>query len=85
MARDRFVVSYLAASSVQELTELLQRELERLSGSLQEVEAHAVRRAYSAPYRAQVGDILYTDGVTWNPGAGEGVYYFNAAGTWTKL
>ncbi len=30
------------------------------------------------------GMIAYADGTNWNPGAGEGVYYYNGA-AWVKL
>lgn len=36
------------------------------------------------PARYQDGDIVYADGVTWNPGAGEG-FYGREAGAWVKL
>ena len=38
-----------------------------------------------APTRPRQGDIRYGDGTNWNPGAGEGVYFFNASGAWVKL
>ena len=28
-------------------------------------------------------DVVY--GTSWNPGSGEGIYFFNAAGSWVKL
>ena len=35
------------------------------------------------PYQ---GDIRYDDGTNWNPGSGgEGIYFYNASGAWTKL
>ena len=35
------------------------------------------------PYQ---GDIRYADGTNWNPSSGgEGIYFYNAAGAWTKL
>ena len=33
----------------------------------------------------QQGDIRYADGSNWNPGSGEGIYFYNAAGNWVKL
>ena len=39
----------------------------------------------TAKYRRQ-GMLAYADGTNWNPGSGgEGIYYYNAAGSWTKL
>jgi len=29
--------------------------------------------------------IVYTNGTTWDPGSGEGYYYFNSNGVWTPL
>ena len=38
------------------------------------------------PSNPQQGDIRYADGSNWNPeSGGEGIYFYNAAGTWTKL
>jgi len=31
------------------------------------------------------GMLAYADGSNWDPGSGEGYYYFNSGGTWTKL
>jgi len=39
----------------------------------------------TAPINPQQGDIRYADGTDWNPGAGEGIYFRNAAGAWVKL
>jgi hypothetical protein len=40
----------------------------------------------SEPDNPQQGDIRYADGSNWNPGSGgEGIYFYNAAGSWTKL
>lgn len=40
---------------------------------------------YAAPTKPSQGDIRYADGTSWNPGSGEGIYFFNAAGSWVKL
>tara|TARA_R110000851_G_scaffold249109_1_gene401639 strand:- start:764 stop:1024 length:261 start_codon:yes stop_codon:yes gene_type:complete len=37
------------------------------------------------PTKPQQGDIRYADGTNWNPGAGEGIYFRNAAAAWVKL
>jgi len=37
------------------------------------------------PVSPQQGDIRYADGSNWNPGSGEGIYFYNAAGSWVKL
>lgn len=40
---------------------------------------------YAAPEKPQQGDIRYADGSSWNPGSGEGIYFYNSGGAWTKL
>ncbi len=38
------------------------------------------------PSNPQQGDIRYADGSNWNPGSGgEGIYFYNSSGVWTKL
>lgn len=38
----------------------------------------------AAPSNPTDGMIVYTDGVSWNPGSGKGIYaYYNS--TWNKL
>jgi hypothetical protein len=41
--------------------------------------------SYAAPDKPSQGNIRYADGTSWNPGSGEGIYFYNAAGAWTKL
>lgn len=40
--------------------------------------------AGAAPAKPRDGDIVYADGVAWNPGAGAG-HYSRTAGTWVKM
>jgi|TARA_R110002124_G_scaffold16301_5_gene69850 hypothetical protein len=40
---------------------------------------------YAAPTKPSQGDIRYADGTSWNPGSGEGIYFFNSASAWVKL
>jgi hypothetical protein len=40
---------------------------------------------YAAPTKPSQGDIRYADGTSWNPGSGEGIYFYNSAGSWVKL
>jgi hypothetical protein len=39
----------------------------------------------AAPPKPRQGDIRYADGTNWNPGGGEGVYFYNSGGIWTQL
>ena len=40
---------------------------------------------YGTPTRKKQGDIVYADGTNFDPGGGEGIYFVNAAGNYTKL
>ena len=37
------------------------------------------------PADKTAGMIVYADGTTWNPGSGEGIYYYNSSGSWVQL
>ena len=41
--------------------------------------------SYEEPDKPYQGDIRYADGTSWDPGSGEGIYFYNAAGSWVKL
>lgn len=40
---------------------------------------------YKAPEKIKPAMVVYADGTTWNPGAGEGLYVRSIAGTWVKV
>jgi hypothetical protein len=40
--------------------------------------------SYTPPDKPRPGMIVYADGVKWNPGSGEGLYYYTLAGTWLR-
>lgn len=40
---------------------------------------------YVSPTKLQPGMIVYADGVSWNPGAGEGLYRRTLAGAWVLV
>lgn len=37
---------------------------------------------YVEPDRPRPGQVVYADGTEWDPGAGEGLYYWDLTGTW---
>lgn len=39
----------------------------------------------SEPQRPRVGMVVYADGTHWNPGSGEGIYYYKSTAVWTLL
>lgn len=68
------------------LAKYLEDELSAISSAqIDDILALELRPSYVAPLRPRTGMIVYADGTSWNPGAGEGAYVRLAAGTWAKL
>lgn len=63
--------------SLQELVELLQRELEKVENALNSTLANPVAMENAAPSRPTQGLIKFADGVNWNPGSGRGLYIYD--------
>jgi len=70
----------------------LDDELNRIAGVLQNIMAvvQSTTRIELKPTSAEPANpvmpmIVYTDGVSWDPGSGEGYYYYNRSGVWTPL
>lgn len=73
----------------------LDTELHRVSAVLQNVlalltvikspQVFALEPMSEPPPVPTMPWIVYTDGATWDPGSGEGYYYFNSNGVWTPL
>ena len=40
---------------------------------------------HAAPERPRTGTIVYADGTDWDPGSGEGPYYYDSGGNWVAL
>jgi len=64
--------------TVASLAEWLYRTLRDLAGVLQSVHHYEV--LHTAPDKPKIGDVYYADGSDWNPGSGEGLYVYTAAG-----
>ena len=61
-------------------------ELKRLANVVLNQAIFRLERTHVAPDRPRGGDIRYADGSNWNPGSGEGIYFFNESTTaWVKL
>ena len=60
-------------------------ELKRLGNILFNQATFRLERTHIPPDKPRGGDIRYADGTDWNPGSGEGIYFFNNSGTWTQL
>ena len=71
--------------NVEDLGGYLVSELKRLGGILFNQATFRLEVTHVEPTRPRKGDIRYADGTDWNPGSGEGIYFFNNSGTWTQL
>ena len=60
-------------------------ELTRLGNILLNQSLMRLEQTNVAPSKPRNGDVRYGDCSNWNPGSGEGIYFFNAAGSWVKL
>ena len=69
----------------EDLPKYLLEELTKLQGALQESPTTFIEVKNATPARKKQGDIVYADGSNFNPGSGEGIYFVNAAGSYTKL
>jgi hypothetical protein len=72
--------------TVEELPKFIDNSLLEIKTSLDIARDGHLEVVYAEPDKPYQGDIRYADGTTWNPeSGGEGIYFYNAAGTWTKL
>lgn len=72
-------------SSVESLLPHVIKELDRISEAINSLADGYLEVQNAAPIRPRQGYIRYADGTNWNPGSGEGIYFYNAAGSWVKL
>ena len=68
----------------EDLPQYLLQEFLKIQGALEENSTTFIEVKNVAPVRIKQGDIVYGDGTNFNPGAGEGIYFRNAAGNWVK-
>ena len=62
-------------------------ELKRLGNTLFNQATFRLERMHVEPSRPREGDMRYADGTDWNPGSGEGIYYYKkgSPGSWVLL
>lgn len=61
-------------------------ELKRLANTILNQSHLRVERIHAEPERPRGGDIVYADGTDWDPGSGEGIYFFDeTTQAWVKL
>ena len=62
-------------------------ELKRLADIIFNQATFRLERIHEEPERPREGDVRYADGTDWNPGSGEGIYYYKkgSPGSWVLL
>jgi len=68
--------------SVIDLSKWAEDELNEVASTLQGTEPEYIWN--KVPPKPRRGTIAYADGTHWNPGSGEGPYFFNGT-VWTKM
>ena len=71
-------------TSVDELRQFVQDELEKISKELNETIALDLRTVHQEPKRPRDGMLVAADGSDWNPGAGPGTYEY-VGGVWRRV
>lgn len=66
-------------SSVRDLQYYIANELVLIQAAITALALGHLDKSYEAPAKPQEGDIRYSDGSLWNPGSGQGVYYYNGS------
>ena len=69
---------------VEDLGGYVVSELKRLGSILLNQSIFRLEPVHAEPARPRKGEIRYADGTNWNPGAGEGIYWYNGT-AWAKL
>lgn len=66
-------------SKAEELPKYLDEEIPRLWAAIRALMAGHADVTYVAPDEPRGGDFRYADGTSWDPGSGEGFYYFKSS------
>ena len=61
------------------LYDYLEQELQDISRQFAETRELDLRQSYREPDRPREGMVVYADGSSWNPGRGEGIYFYDGA------
>jgi hypothetical protein len=83
-ARGLYIPTGIEGASAEEVAAWAYREFMRISVALEIALVRHVEMVHAAPEKPREGMIAATDGTTWNPPGGSGVYAFYA-GDWHKL
>lgn len=72
--------------SVSELPSFLQQEFEKIQAAMRLLAMGAMDPTTVAPTKPRAGMTVYALGAPyWNPGSGEGMYYYNSVAIWKLL
>jgi len=71
----------------EELPRYIGNELSKLESESRNPKVNSIQFTvhYSEPDKPRTGQVYYADGTEWDPGSGEGLYYFNSSSAWVKL
>ena len=70
--------------NVEDLGGYVDSELKRLGDIILNQSLVRIDRTHIEPSKPRTGDIRYADGTDWNPGSGEGIYFYNGT-SWVYL
>lgn len=63
----------------EELKRFIWSELQKVQTAIQLLAKGHLDKTTVAPTKPRDGDLMYADGILYNPGSGVGVYYFKGA------
>ncbi|MEY4718489.1 MAG: hypothetical protein RL563_1107 [Pseudomonadota bacterium] len=69
----------IAPTELLPLVTFIMTELYNIKSALDSVADGHLDKVYLPPTKPTIGDIRYADGSTWNPGSGQGIYYYNGS------
>lgn len=67
-----------------ELQRWLRQETSNIKAAIDALAAGHLDRQMEPPLKPRDGDIRFADGVSWDPGSGQGIYYFDGV-VWNQL
>ncbi len=72
-------------TTIEEMMAFVQDQFLAIQRSASVFDVLQLTVSYRVPTRPRPGMLVYADGTSWNPGAGEGVYVLKLNNTWSKL
>lgn len=68
-----------------QLSRYLEQEFQKIARAVLQLAAGHFDVTYAAPAKPREGDVRLADGTRWNPGAGKGLYRYDATSGWVGL